>query len=38
MTTSTFIGIDLAWKSEHNPTGIAVLQGDHEGAQLVRIS
>lgn len=38
MTTSTFIGIDLAWKSERNPTGIAVLEGDHEGAQLVVLS
>jgi len=36
--TTTFIGIDLAWKSELNPTGIAILQGDREGAQLISLS
>ncbi len=34
MTMTTLIGIDLAWKSERNPTGIALLEGDHENAQL----
>ena len=38
MTTTTFIGIDLAWKSERNPTGIAVLQGDRDGAQLTALA
>src|SRR6185436_13077522 len=32
--TTTFIGVDLAWKSDRNPTGIAVMQGDRSGAQL----
>src|SRR6266436_1100885 len=32
--TATFIGIDLAWKSERNPTGAVVLHGDRAGAQL----
>jgi len=34
MNSNTFIGIDLAWKSKHNPTGFAVLQGDREGSRL----
>jgi predicted RNase H-like nuclease/cytidine deaminase len=34
MSTSTFIGIDLAWKSQRNPTGAAVLRGDRAGADL----
>lgn len=34
MSTATFIGIDLAWKSQHNPTGAAVLRGDRAGACL----
>ena len=38
MTTTTFIGIDLAWKSDRNPTGIAVLQGDRDGAQLAALA
>lgn len=29
-----FVGVDLAW-SDHNPTGIAVLDGDERGAALV---
>jgi predicted RNase H-like nuclease len=33
-----FIGIDLAWRSERNNTGIAVLCGDRGGAQLIRVS
>ncbi|MDT4968770.1 MAG: hypothetical protein QOJ64_3507 [Acidobacteriota bacterium] len=32
--TTTFIGIDLAWKSQRNPTGVAVLKGDRRGALL----
>jgi len=31
---TTFIGIDLAWKSSRNPTGAAVLKGDRLGARL----
>jgi predicted RNase H-like nuclease len=31
---TTFIGIDLAWKSARNPTGAAVLNGDCLGARL----
>jgi predicted RNase H-like nuclease len=34
MSTATFIGIDLAWKSQRNPTGAAVLRGDRAGARL----
>lgn len=34
----TFIGIDLAWRSERNNTGMAVLRGDRGGAGLIRIS
>lgn len=34
----TFIGIDLAWRSERNNTGIAVLCGDRGGAELIRVS
>ena len=30
----TFIGVDLAWKSDRNPTGIAVMEGDRSGARL----
>jgi predicted RNase H-like nuclease len=30
---TTFIGIDLAWRSR-NPTGAAVLKGDRSGARL----
>ena len=32
--TATFIGIDLAWKSQRNPTGAVVLSGDRDGAKL----
>jgi len=38
MTTTTFIGIDLAWKSERNPSGVAVLLGDREDARLTALS
>lgn len=34
----TFIGIDLAWRSERNNTGVAVLRGDRGGAELIRVS
>jgi predicted RNase H-like nuclease len=34
---TTFIGVDLAWKSERNPTGIAVLEGDRSGAELTAV-
>ncbi len=33
--TATFIGIDLAWQSERNTTGVAVFRGDPDGASLV---
>lgn len=32
---TTFVGIDLAWQSERNTTGIAVARGDATGAELV---
>jgi predicted RNase H-like nuclease len=32
---ATFIGIDLAWKSNRNPSGAAVLHGDRSGAALL---
>jgi len=35
---TTFIGIDLAWKSDRNPTGAAVLHGDKNGAALIDLS
>jgi predicted RNase H-like nuclease len=35
---TTFIGVDLAWKSDRNHTGIAVLRGDRGLAQLVAVS
>lgn len=34
----TFIGIDLAWRSDGNHTGGCVLRGDRSGAQLVCVS
>jgi predicted RNase H-like nuclease len=36
MTTS-FIGVDLAWKSEHNNSGLAVFHGDRRGARPVAV-
>ncbi|MGH9424029.1 MAG: DUF429 domain-containing protein [Thermoanaerobaculia bacterium] len=33
----TFIGIDLAWQSERNATGIAVARAEHEEALLVEV-
>ena len=35
VTESVFIGIDLAWRGEKNPSGGAVLSGDRQCAQLV---
>jgi len=35
MSQTTFIGIDLAWKSQRNPSGAAVLRGDRSGAELM---
>ncbi|HXI14537.1 MAG TPA: DUF429 domain-containing protein [Thermoanaerobaculia bacterium] len=32
MTITTFIGIDLAWQSDKNHTGIVVARGDDSGA------
>lgn len=34
----TFIGIDLAWRSDRNHTGAAVLSGDRNGARLVAVA
>jgi predicted RNase H-like nuclease len=34
MTATTFIGVDLAWKTEGNHSGIAVLEGDARHIQL----
>jgi predicted RNase H-like nuclease len=34
----TFIGIDLAWRSEKNPSGVAVLKGDRRCARLVEVN
>src|ERR1700732_1529789 len=34
MTATTFIGVDLAWKTEGNHSGIAVLLGDERQVQL----
>ena len=38
MTETQFIGIDLAWKSEHNPTGAVCLRGDRSGAELFAVA
>jgi predicted RNase H-like nuclease len=38
MTAMTFIGVDLAWKTDGNHSGIAVLSGDERGVQLSRLS
>ena len=32
--TTTFIGVDLAWQSDKNHSGLAVLHGDRSGASL----
>lgn len=34
---TTFIGVDLAWRSDRNHSGIAVLQGDSASASLVAV-
>src|SRR6266851_5530825 len=34
MTATTFIGVDLAWKTDGNHSGIAVLVGDERQVQL----
>jgi len=34
----TFIGVDLAWQSERNATGIAVARGDAGGAELIDVA
>ncbi len=36
--TATFIGIDLAWKSERHPTGAAALRGNRSGAKIETLS
>jgi predicted RNase H-like nuclease len=35
---TTFIGVDLAWQSAKNHTGVAVARGDVQGATLVAYS
>jgi predicted RNase H-like nuclease len=35
---ATFIGIDLAWRSEKNPSGGAVLKGDRQCARLMDVT
>jgi predicted RNase H-like nuclease len=35
---TTFIGVDLAWKSDRNHTGAAVFRGGVQGVQLVSLS
>jgi predicted RNase H-like nuclease len=35
---AAFIGIDLAWRSEKNPSGCAVLRGDRRGARLTDLT
>ncbi len=32
--TTTFMGVDLAWQSDKNHSGIAILRGDSRGATL----
>ena len=34
----TFVGIDLAWQSDRNTTGAAVLHGSRSGAELETVS
>lgn len=34
MSNATFIGVDLAWKSDQNPTAAATLKGDAAGIVL----
>jgi predicted RNase H-like nuclease len=35
---ATFMGIDLAWRSEKNPSGGAVLRGDRQCARLMDLT
>lgn len=35
---TTFIGVDFAWQSERNATGIAVAHGDERGAAVIDIA
>jgi predicted RNase H-like nuclease len=35
---STFIGIDLAWQSDKNHSGIMVMEGDKNGAEIISYS
>lgn len=35
--TNLFLGVDLAWQSDRNHTGIAVLSGDTGSAELVSV-
>ncbi|HJQ35813.1 MAG TPA: DUF429 domain-containing protein [Thermoanaerobaculia bacterium] len=35
---TTFIGVDFAWQSERNATGIAVAHGENRGAEVVHIA
>ena len=38
MTELTFIGVDLAWRSEANVSGLAALHGDSNGAELTSVA
>lgn len=38
MLDPAFIGIDLAWRSDRNNTGAAVITGDRQGAHLVAVA
>ena len=35
MNQATFVGVDLAWHPEKHPSGVAVLKGDRQRAQLL---
>src|SRR5690349_16725363 len=35
---TTFIGLDLAWQSDKNHSGAAVLRGDQRGGELVDVA
>jgi len=35
---STFIGIDLAWQTDKNHSGIMVMEGDKTGAEIISFS
>jgi len=35
---ATFIGVDLAWRSDANVSGLAALRGDTNGAELVSVA